>query len=203
MTSRLARPFNRSQLHDLCSSSIPSATGVRHDAGRIRRLIESVARNLADPALARAALGVSADQRAQDPEYFGRVFESMVTRDMRSMVEARFGAAYHYRDNSGLEIDLIRDYDDRRWAAIEVKLDTARISEGERALLTLRGSRVDLQPGMTLTDPPQPLSCVITECWVKSCRGTPCVLERDWCWLRLAGRCGRDNGGSHPGWRRT
>lgn len=204
---RQARAFNRSYLDDLCSSAIPSATGVRHDPVRMRRLIESVARNLAseatlatlaadvsgdgaafdpktartyldalttvfgldelpawsvalrsksrlrtstklhlaDPALACAALGVSAERLAQDPQFFGQVFESMVTRDMRAMVEARFGAAYHYRDNTGLEIDLILEYEDRRWAAIEVKLGSSRIPEAERALLTLRDSRVDLQ----------------------------------------------------------
>ena len=208
-----AGPFNPSYLEDLCSSAIPSATGVRHDPVRMRRLIESVARNLAseaslatlaadvsgdgaafdpktartyldalttvfglddlpawsvalrsksrlrtstklhraDPALACAALGVRADRLAQDPEFFRQVFESIVTRDMRSMVEARFGAAYHYRDNTGLEIDLILEYEDRRWAAIEVKFGSSQIPQAERALLTLltlltlRDSRVDLQ----------------------------------------------------------
>jgi predicted AAA+ superfamily ATPase len=204
---RQAIAFNRSYLDDLCSSAIPLATGVRHDPVRMRRLMESVARNvaseatlerlaadvsgdggafdsktartyldalatvfgldelpawsvalrsksrlrtsaklhLADPALACAALGVNADRLAQDPAFFGQVFESMVTRDLRSMVEARFGTAYHYRDNTGLEVDLILEYADRTWAAIEVKLGASRIHEAEKSLLTLRNSRVDLE----------------------------------------------------------
>jgi predicted AAA+ superfamily ATPase len=205
-THRQAVAFNRSYLDDLCASAIPLATGVRHDPVRLRRLLESVARNiaseatleslaadvsadggafdpktartyldalatvfaldelpawsvalrsrsrlrtspklhLADPALACAALGVNADRLAQDPEFFGQVFESLATRDLRSMVEARFGRAYHYRDNTGLEVDLILEFEDRTWAAIEVKLGASRIAEAEKSLLTLRDERVDL-----------------------------------------------------------
>ena len=203
---RQAVAFNRSYLDDLCASAIPLATGVRHDPVRLRRLLESVARNiaseatleslaadvsadggafdpktartyldalatvfaldelpawsvalrsrsrlrtspklhLADPALACAALGVNADRLAKDPEFFGQVFESLVTRDLRSMVEARFGRAYHYRDNTGLEVDLILEFEDRTWAAIEVKLGGSRIAEAEKSLLMLRDARVDL-----------------------------------------------------------
>ena len=205
-TPRQAVAFNRSYLDDLCSSAIPLATGVRHDPVRMRRLLESVARNIAseptlenlatdvsgdggafdvktartyldalsvvfgldelpawsvalrsrsrlrtkpklhlvDPALACAALGVAAERLAQDPEYFGQVFESMATRDLRSMVQARFGSAYHYRDNTGLEVDLILEFEDHTWAAVEVKLGTSRITEAEKCLLTLRDRRVDL-----------------------------------------------------------
>jgi predicted AAA+ superfamily ATPase len=203
---RQAVAFNRSYLDDLCASAIPLATGVRHDPVRLRRLLESVARNiaseatleslaadvsadggafdpktartyldalvtvfaldelpawsvalrsrsrlrtspklhLADPALACAALGVNADRLAKDPEFFGQVFESLVTRDLRSMVEARFGRAYHYRDNTGLEVDIILEFEDRTWAAIEVKLGASRIAEAEKSLLMLRDARVDL-----------------------------------------------------------
>lgn len=205
-SDRQAVAFNRSYLDDLCASAIPIATGVRHDPVRMRRLLESVARNiaseatleslaadvsadggafdpktartyldalatvfaldelpawsvalrsrsrlrtspklhLADPALACAALGVNADRLAKDPEFFGQVFESLVTRDLRSMVEARFGRIYHYRDNTGLEVDLILEFEDRTWAAIEVKLGSSRIAEAEKSLLTLRDARVDL-----------------------------------------------------------
>jgi predicted AAA+ superfamily ATPase len=205
-TERQAIAFNRSYLDDLCTSAVPLATGVRHDPVRIRRLLDSLARNLAseatletiaadvaadgaafdrktarsymdalttvfaldelpawsvalrsksrlrttaklhlaDPSLACAALGVSAGRLAQDPEYFGQVFESMATRDLRSMVGARFGSTYHYRDNTGLEVDLILEFQDRSWAAVEVKLGSSRIAEAEEALLTLRDRRVDL-----------------------------------------------------------
>lgn len=198
--------FNRSYLDDLSSSAIPLATGVRHDPVRMRRLIDSIARNLsseatlssiaadvagdggtfdrttartyldalttvfaldevpawsvalrsrsrlrtnakwqlADPALACAALGVNAERLGRDPEFFGQVFESMVIRDLRSMVEAHFGSVFHYRDNTGLEVDLIVEFADRSWAGVEVKLGSTRIPDAERSLLTLRDHRVDL-----------------------------------------------------------
>ena len=109
------------------------------------RLRTSAKLNLADPSLACAALGITADRLAADPEFFGQVFESMVTRDIRSMVEARFGRVYHYRDNTGLEIDLILEFEDGTWAAIEVKLGESRIERAEKNLLTLRDSRVDTE----------------------------------------------------------
>lgn len=201
-----AMNFARSYLDDLCSTAIPSATGVRHNPVRLRRLIESIARNtstdvkvkrlandvsadggaldqktarlyldalaavfaidelpawsvplrsksrlhtspklsLIDPSLACASLGINADRLARDPEFFGQVFESLAVRDVRAAVEARFGHAYHYRDNVGLEVDLIAEFADGTWAAIEVKLGSNRIVEAERNLLTLRDSRVDL-----------------------------------------------------------
>lgn len=69
----------------------------------------------------------------------------MATRDVRSLVEAQFGRVYRYRDNTGLEIDLIVEFEDRSWAAIEVKLGGARIPVAEKNLLTLRDTRVDLK----------------------------------------------------------
>jgi len=108
------------------------------------RLHKSPKLSLVDPSLACASLGINADRLAQDPEFFGQVFESLVVRDMRAAVEARFGTAYHYRDNVGLEIDLILEFTEGTWAALEVKLGASRIAEAERNLLTLRDSRVDL-----------------------------------------------------------
>ncbi|MDP4803803.1 MAG: DUF4143 domain-containing protein [Candidatus Nanopelagicales bacterium] len=204
-SQRQAVAFNRSYLDDLCNSAIPLATGVRHNPQRLRRLLESVARNissevtverlsadvsadggpfdpktartyldalstvfaldelpawsvalrsksrlrtspkihLADPALACAALGINADRLANDPEFFGQIFESMATRDIRSFVDARFGRTFHYRDNSGLEVDLIAEFNDGSWAAMEVKLGASRVEEAETSLLTLKDSRVD------------------------------------------------------------
>lgn len=199
--------FSRSYLDDLCDTEIPLATGVSHNPVRLRRLIESVARNtatevtveklaqdvsadggvldpktartyldalatvfaldelpawsvalrsksrlhtrpkisLADPSLACAAIGIQVDRLARDPEFFGQIFESLVIRDLRAMIEAKFGRAYHYRDNTGLEVDLILEFPDGTWAALEVKLGEARVPEAEKSLLTLKDSRIDLR----------------------------------------------------------
>ena len=108
------------------------------------RLRTSSKLHLADPALACAVLGIGAERLAGDPEFFGQVFEAMAIRDVRALSAAEQGRVYHYRDNTGLEVDAILEYPDGRWAAIEVKLGSNKIADAEKALLTLRDQRVDL-----------------------------------------------------------
>lgn len=108
------------------------------------RLRTSSKLHLADPALACAVLGIGAERLAGDPEFFGQVFEAMAIRDVRALSSAEQGRVYHYRDNTGLEIDAILEYPDGRWAAIEVKLGSNRIADAEKGLRTLRDQRVDL-----------------------------------------------------------
>ncbi|MCL2467706.1 MAG: DUF4143 domain-containing protein [Micrococcales bacterium] len=199
-----AMDYNAAYLDDLCSSDITTATGVRHDPVRLRRLLASLARtiageatdkalatdvspevpidrdtvgryldalttvfafeplpawsvalrsrtrlrtrakiHLADPALACAALGVGPDRLARDPEYFGQVFEAMAIRDLRVYAEAQRAQVYHYRDETGLEIDAIVEHSDGTWAAAEVKLGASLVPAAERNLLRLRDARVD------------------------------------------------------------
>ncbi|QIM15778.1 ATP-binding protein [Leucobacter insecticola] len=98
---------------------------------------------LSEPALACAALGVDATRLAGDPEFFGQVFEAMVVRDLRSLASVELGQVYHYRDNTGLEIDAILEYPGQQWAAVEVKLGQKAVAEAEKHLLTLRDERID------------------------------------------------------------
>lgn len=197
--------FNESYCADLGSLDLPSATGTRHDPVRVRRLLESLARNiateatisklgtdvaadgsgisrntirdyldaletvfaldelsawstslrsrarlreqpklhLADPSLACAALHLSPDRLARDPEYFGQVFEAMAIRDLRAYLDATGGQIYHYRDSSGLEVDAILEFRTGDWAAVEVKLGARAIDQAEANLLRLRDERID------------------------------------------------------------
>ena len=57
--------------------------------------------------------------------------------------QALGGTVYHYRDNTGLEIDAILQRRDGSWAAFEVKLGQAGIEAGSAALLRLV-ARVDV-----------------------------------------------------------
>lgn len=207
-SARQAVMFNRSYLENTYTVDIPQGNGVRHDALKVQRLLESIARNiageatlrtlaadisgpdssvdpktvseylaalarvfildelpawsvalrsksrlrtsaklhLADPSLACAALGIGTERLANDPEYFGQVFESMVVRDLRALASAEFGQVYHYRDNTGLEIDAIIEYpEDGKWGACEVKLGARQIPQAEENLLKLRDERVDTE----------------------------------------------------------
>ena len=56
-------------------------------------------------------------------------------RDLRVYAQAMGGRVYHYRDNTGLEVDAIVDAGPDRWAAFEVKLGQGRVDEAAAALL--------------------------------------------------------------------
>jgi predicted AAA+ superfamily ATPase len=107
------------------------------------RLRTSPRIHLADPALALAALGTGADRLAHDPAYFGQVFEAMAVRDLRVYAGALDGAVYHYRDNTGLEVDAIVELPDWSWGAAEVKLGSVEVPKAEANLMKLRDQRVD------------------------------------------------------------
>lgn len=99
--------------------------------------------HLADPSLACAALHLTADLLAGDPEFFGQVFESMAVHDLRTYLDRNGGHVYHYRDETGLEIDAIAEFGTGGWAAVEVKLGSSKIPDAEANLLRLRDQRVD------------------------------------------------------------
>jgi uncharacterized protein len=100
-------------------------------------------RHLVDPSLAVAALRTGPDPLREDLELFGFLFESLVVRDLRVYAQAADADVYHYRDNTGLEVDAIVADRAGRWAAFEVKLGgEARIEEAAAALLKFR-DRVD------------------------------------------------------------
>ncbi len=52
--ARQAVLFNRSYCDDLCDSDIPAAVGVRHDPARMRKVLQSIARNVAAEATAQS-----------------------------------------------------------------------------------------------------------------------------------------------------
>jgi len=106
------------------------------------RLRASAVRHFVDPSLAVAALGADAQKLTADPEWFGFLFEGMVLRDIRVYAEAVDGQVYHYRDESGLEADIVVEFPDGTWMAIEVKLGQGSIDDAASGLLRLR-DRVD------------------------------------------------------------
>jgi predicted AAA+ superfamily ATPase len=77
------------------------------------------------------------DGLLNDFPYFGFLFESLCTRDMRIYAQAIDGDVFHYRDKSGLESDMIVRLRDGRWAAIEVKMGQKEIEEAAANLIKL------------------------------------------------------------------
>lgn len=99
-------------------------------------------RHFVDPCLAAAALRVGPERLLNDLNFLGFLFESLVVRDLRVYAQRHQGKIFHYRDNNGLEVDIVIELSDGRWAGIEVKLGAKRIDDGAKSLLTF-SSRVD------------------------------------------------------------
>ena len=106
------------------------------------RLRTSRKRHFVDPSLAAAALGAEPEHLLKDVPWFGFLFESLAVRDLRVYAQAMRAKVYHYRDNTGLEVDAIVDAGPGRWAAFEIKLGVGRIEDAARTLLNF-AERVD------------------------------------------------------------
>lgn len=203
-SARAAMVANRDYLEDVCRVDLERVDGVRRDPQRVRRFLQSVARNVAtcaslatitrdangpddhlkpptargylaalerlmvvedqqpwaprlrsrsrlraspkrhfvDPSLAVAALGAGPDRLLADFEWFGFLFESMVIRDLRVYARAADAEVYHYRDNTGLEVDAIVETTSGRWAGFEIKLGMSRV-DGAAANLLRFAERID------------------------------------------------------------
>ena len=63
-----------------------------------------------------------------------------MVRDLRVHSQASRGEVFHYRDDTGLEIDAVIERDDGAWVAVEVKLSPAPevVDKAARTLLRLR-----------------------------------------------------------------
>lgn len=105
-------------------------------------------RHLADPSLAVAALNGSPQRLWSDLAAFGLLFESMAVRDLRIYAQAARGRIAHYRDSSGLEVDVIIERGDGAWIALEIKLGgDAAIEAASESLLKLRDTVEQRQVG--------------------------------------------------------
>lgn len=114
-----------------------------------------------DPSLAASLLRVTPERLLTEPTALGLFFESLVIRDLRVYGSAHGAEVFHYRDETGLEVDAIVERRDGTWLACEIKLggevniDTAasnlkalaaKVSEQRRSdlrgLVVITGGRV-------------------------------------------------------------
>ena len=107
-----------------------------------KRLATKPKRYLADPSLAVTLLGMGPDSLLADWQTFGLAFENLAVRDLqtyaRALSEAATVPVRYYRDDSGLEVDVIIELSDGRWAAIEVKTSEEKVDAGLAALRRLK-----------------------------------------------------------------
>lgn len=87
-------------------------------------------RNLIDPSLAVAALGITPEYFNTDFKTLGFLFESLCIRDLKAYSSALGGQMSFYRDRYNLEADGILHLSDGRYALIEFKLGSHEVEDG-------------------------------------------------------------------------
>lgn len=110
------------------SPAVRSATVIRRSAKR----------NLIDPSIAVAALGLSPDVLKLDLKTFGFLFECMAIRDLKCYTQSMRGEISYYHDRYDLEADAVLHLEDGRYALIEFKLGSEEVEMGAQHLLKIR-----------------------------------------------------------------
>lgn len=91
-------------------------------------------RNIIDPSIAAAALGVSPEYFSKDYKTLGFLFECLCIRDLKIYSSGNGGTISYYHDRLGLEVDAVLHLDDGRYALIEFKLGQSEVDEGAKHL---------------------------------------------------------------------
>ena len=106
------------------------------------RLRTKPKRYFADPSIPATALGMSPERLLSDGQTFGLLFESLCIHDLRVFASclpgAYPGSLHYYGDSDGLEVDVVIELRDGRWAALEVKLGETKVPDGIKNIERLR-----------------------------------------------------------------
>ncbi|MCQ2316450.1 MAG: ATP-binding protein [Bacteroidales bacterium] len=95
-------------------------------------------RELADPSIAVAALGLTPNSLIKDMKTFGFIFGCLCARDLK-VYSAPLGTELnYYHDRYNLEADFVLHVADGRYALIECKLGSNDIEEGAEHLIELK-----------------------------------------------------------------
>lgn len=102
-------------------------------------IISTPTRHFIDPSIAAHSLNLSPSDLLSDLETFGLFFEDFAVKELRVYAETLGGEIRHYRDNSGLECDIVMHLSDSQYGLIEVKLGgESLIKEGISKLKSLQ-----------------------------------------------------------------
>ncbi len=106
-------------------------------------------RYLDDPSMAVSLLSLSPQRLLQEGQLFGALFESLCYHDVAVYASLLPGAGAspvsYYADADGLEVDLIIELRDGRWAALEIKLGESKVASAAKNLGRLK-SKVAANP---------------------------------------------------------
>lgn len=109
---------------DAWNPAIRSRTAIR----------SSQKRNVIDPSVAAAALGVSPEYFDRDYKTLGFLFESLCIRDLKIYSSGNEGFLSYYHDRLDLEADAVLHLADGRYALIEIKLGQSEVDAGAKHL---------------------------------------------------------------------
>ena len=134
------------------------------------RLRTKPKRYFADPSIPAAALGMGPERLLSDGQTFGLLFESLCVHDLRAYTAclpgAHPGSLRYYGDSDGLEVDVVIELRDGRWAALEIKLGEAKVPDGIRNIERLR-EKVASNPAARN---PKPEFCAVVTATSPFCR---------------------------------
>ena len=134
-TTGISKPTFYEYFHDLEDLFIIDEIPAWCPAIRSKEAIRSGnKRNLADPSIAVAALGLSPEYFNTDFKTLGFLFESLCIRDLKIYSSAMNGEVSYYHDRYGLEADAVLHLKDGRYALIEFKLGSKEINMGAKHL---------------------------------------------------------------------
>lgn len=134
------------------------------------RLRTKPKRYFADPSIPAAALGMGPERLLSDGQTFGLLFESLCVHDLRAYAAclpgSHPGSLRYYGDSDGLEVDVVIELRDGRWAALEIKLGEAKVPDGIRNIERLR-EKVASNPAARN---PKPEFCAVVTATSPFCR---------------------------------
>jgi hypothetical protein len=134
-TTEISKPTFYDYFHDLEDLYIIEEIPAWCPAIRSRDAIRAGnKRNLVDPSIAVAALGLSPDYFNSDFKTLGFLFESLCIRDLKIYSSGLNGEVSYYHDRYGLEADAVLHLKDGRYALIEFKLGSKEIDMGAKHL---------------------------------------------------------------------
>lgn len=134
-TNEISRPTFYEYFHDLEALYIIDELPAWCPAIRSKEAIRAGnKRNLVDPSIAVAALGLSPDYFNTDFKTLGFLFESLCIRDLHIYSSGIGGEISYYHDRYGLEADAVLHLKDGRYALIEFKLGNKEIDLGAQHL---------------------------------------------------------------------
>lgn len=113
-------------------------------------------RYFVDPSLPAAVLGASPRTMLRDTQTLGDLFETLCIRDLSVYLSAMQGSGNriaYYRDEKGLEVDVILELADGRWGAIEIKLSDLKVTDENAAKLMTFRNKICGNPRAQVVEP--------------------------------------------------